>query len=729
LSPESVLEILKAGGPLAAFLKDYEYRPEQAEMMQRVIEAFNAGDIALIEAGTGTGKSLAYLIPAVIKAVYHKERTLISTKTINLQEQLIDKDLPLVAKALGVDFKAVLVKGMGNYLCLRKLQDSLEEELLLPPAEAKQLREINLWSQHATSGSKSELTFNPYASIWEKVNCEADTCTFRKCPFYEQCHFFRARQQAEEAQILVSNHHLLFADLSVREEEENYDADAVLPPYKHVVIDEAHHIEDVATEFFADHVSRIELMKTMGRLASEKGGDDAGRLPLLKKKLGHFYQKGPRDQMNALIERLTTGLPCLRKELIQQIADLFDAFTTFFFHIKTGAEEENKLRMFQHHTKNSLWGEEVVPTAEKCLHTAEKYVRMLLTLCKEVEEVEQPQLQEQVQGLLTEVRAFAKRLEDACQLINNFVFQELGEDRVKWIENHQLKTLTNLHLINAKLDISSHLKETLFSQFNAVIMCSATLSTNRNFEYFKKRLGLDSCTQEITEMILHSPFDFQKQALLLVPANLPPPNHREYAKSACTEILRAIRASHGNVFVLFTSYSLMQECYQNLAPTLKKLRFPVVKQGEDQRQALLQYFRKTERSVLFGTDSFWEGVDVAGEALRCVILVKLPFRVPSEPIFQARSEHIVKSGGDPFMDYALPGAVVKFKQGFGRLIRHQHDRGVVVVLDSRLMTKGYGKIFLRSLPDCSKQVTTDLEADMKEFYRRTYPLVANRNSY
>jgi len=243
-------------------------------------------------------------------------------------------------------------------------------------------------------------------------------------------------------------------------------------------------------------------------------------------------------------------------------------------------------------------------------------------------------------------------------------------------------------------------------------------------------LGLSSgelASRTVTETLLHSPFNFQKQSLLLVPSLMPPPNHSTYARAASEEILKAIKASHGNTFVLFTSYSLMRECFQILEPQLKALRFPVVKQGDDQRQALLHFFRKTERSVLFGTDSFWEGVDVSGEALRCVILVKLPFRVPSEPIFQARSELITKHGGDPFMEYALPGAVVKFKQGFGRLIRHQHDRGVVVVLDSRLMKKGYGKIFLRSLPDCAKQFTEDVGKEMKEFYRKTYPLVASRN--
>ncbi len=698
-------------------------------MVRRVVEAFNSGQIALIEAGTGTGKSLAYLLPAVIKAVTHKERTLISTNTINLQEQLVEKDLPLIRDALGLDFKSVLVKGMGNYLCLRKLDDAAPERLTAPKPEADQLRQIELWSQKTEDGSKSQLPFNPYGSVWEKVNCEADTCTYRKCPYYEQCHFFKARKEAEDAQILVSNHHLLFADLAFREEENLKDETAILPSYTHVILDEAHHIEDVATSFFADTVSRTEIMKTMGRLASEKRGEDGGRLPMIKKKLAHFYQKGPADPIKALVSRLDHELPLLRQDVLQALADFFDAVTMFFFDAKGEGDEENKQRLFPGDVENIRWKEEVIPETNKCLHAIENYTRTLLTSCQEIEEIEQPQLQEQIQGLLSEVRAFALRLEAYGKSIHEFVFQPFSDERVRWMEHQQLKTFSNLQLINAKLDISSHLVESLFTKFQTVILCSATLSTGRNFDFTKKRLGLDSdalCERAITELILPSPFDFEKQSLLLVPSGTPPPYHGAYPEKASEMILKAVKASHGNAFILFTSYALMKECAKILAPQLSRLRFPLLKQGDDQRQALLTQFKQTERAVLFGTDSFWEGVDVSGEALRLVVLVKLPFRVPSEPIFQARSELIAKRGGDPFRDYALPGAVVKFKQGFGRLIRHKHDRGVVLVLDNRLMTKGYGKMFLRSLPDCPKQFVQDIEQEMKAFYRRTYPLVADR---
>ncbi|NGX57133.1 MAG: putative ATP-dependent helicase DinG [Chlamydiae bacterium] len=729
IDPEPILELLKPGGRLCAFLKEFESRPQQAEMMESVISAFNDKEISLIEAGTGTGKSIAYLIPAVIKAVYHKERTLISTKTINLQEQLIQKDLPLVSKVLGVDFKAVLVKGMGNYLCLRKLQDSSMEELFLPNNQADQLRRIAAWGQQTKTGSKSDLPFNPFSAVWEKVNCEADTCTFRKCPFYQQCHFFKAREEAKDAQILVSNHHLLFADLALRAEEENYEEAALLPSYKHVVVDEAHHIEEVATDFFAQRVSRTDLMKIMGRLASEKAGDDAGRLPLLKKKLIQFYKKGPHDQIENLLNTFNVDLSFCRREVIQGIADLFQALSFFFEEKLSKQDEENKLRLHPHHYSEKVWEEEVVPAAQKFLHSIKKYVRMLQTLCRDIRDIDQDQLQEQALGLLTEVNAYAGRLDSYGQVVEEFVFSEIKDDSVRWIESHQMKTLNNIHLIEAKLDVSPHLVQNFFSKFQTIILCSATLSTNQNFGFMKKRLGLDSdllSCRTINEKIFQSPFNFQKQSLLLVPSTLPPPNHKNYVDVASESILQAIKASHGNCFILFTSYTMLKQCYEKLSSRLRSLRFPIMKQGDDQRQALLCLFRKTERSVLFATDSFWEGVDVSGEALRCVILVKLPFKVPSEPIFQARSELIAKNGGDPFRDYALPGAVVKFKQGFGRLIRHKCDRGVVVVLDTRLMTKGYGKIFLRSLPDCPKLFTQDLEKEMKEFYRRTYPLVLSR---
>jgi ATP-dependent DNA helicase DinG len=730
LDCDSLLELLEPKGRLSGFLSDYECRRQQQEMMKAVALAFNVKNISLIEAGTGTGKSLAYLIPAVVKAVNDNQPVVIATKTINLQQQLIEKDIPLVAKVLGFKFKYALVKGMGNYVCMRKLEDTEYELDCLPRNESEQLRNIRAWAGSTSTGSKSELSFNPYSSVWEKVNCEADTCTYRRCPHYDRCHFFKAREEAKDAKILVANHHILFADLAMRASDDNYDDAAILPHYRHVIVDEAHHIEDVATEFFAEHVSRTDLMKTMGKISSEKTGSDSGRVPLLKKKLLAAYKQAPKDQFDKLSTLFNVSLPFRRREVIQAIADFFQTLTHFFNDKQTNREEENKLRLYNRHAGESFWLEEVRPRADALLRAVKSYVHSLRTLCREIKEIDHQPLQEQAAGLMTELAAYADRLDEKTNVIEKCVFEEVKDDSVRWLETSFVKTMQNIRLIEAKLDVSPYLVENFFTKFETIVFCSATLTTNRNFNYIKERLGL-SCDRlshrSVEEHIFQSPFDYQKQSLLLVPSILPSPQRHDYIEKASETILRAVKASHGNAFVLFTSYAMLKECFQKLSPKLRKLRFAVMKQGDDQRQTLLTNFRNTDRSVLFATDSFWEGVDVSGESLRLVILVKLPFRVPSEPIFQARSELITAKSGDPFREYALPSAIVKFKQGFGRLIRHKHDRGIVLVLDNRLMTKGYGKLFLRSLPECPHVFSEDPAKEMEAFYKRTYPLVLSRN--
>jgi ATP-dependent DNA helicase DinG len=320
------------------------------------------------------------------------------------------------------------------------------------------------------------------------------------------------------------------------------------------------------------------------------------------------------------------------------------------------------------------------------------------------------------------------RLDTAISLLNNFFSQWKNSSKVRWIESQPLKTLLNVHLIDADLDVSKALADFLFSKFPTIVLCSATLATNQQFGFIRQRLGLHPKlipNRVVTEHIYDSPFDYRKQALLAVPTDMPPPTHADFNEIAYENVWKAIEVSRGHAFVLFTSYKMLQHCYDVLVNRLETHRYPVFKQGDDNRQGLLNKFKNTKRAVLFGTDSFWEGVDVVGDALRCVIIVKLPFKVPSEPIIQARAEAIMERGGDPFFEFSVPHAIVKFKQGFGRLIRHRRDRGCIICLDTRLVMKGYGKLFINSLPPCEKAFMNGecLWPKIEDFYRQTYHLV------
>ncbi|MCB1149547.1 MAG: DEAD/DEAH box helicase family protein, partial [Chlamydiia bacterium] len=724
LDIEAIVSLLAPNGRLQTFLPQFESRAEQIEMLTLIARSFNDHSLSLVEAGTGTGKSIAYLLPSILKAVKHGERVLLSTKTINLQQQLLEKDLPVCAKALGISFKAVLVKGMGNYLCLRKLEDTQAEIELSPSEEREQLRAISAWSGTTRDGSKAELGFQPYGGVWEKVSCESDTCSYRKCPHFDRCYFFKARAEAEDAHLLVSNHHLLFADLAMRSEQENFNEVALLPPYRHLVLDEAHHLEDIATDFFGESLSRVEMMRVMGRLASERGGQQAGRLPILQKKVQSLYSKGPKDDIEPLLLPLQFELPLARKTLIQHIADFFQALALFVDQKLSGAEEKGVLRLNAAHFQEPFWMEEIAPVAEQLLSSLKQYVFAILKVLQRAKDLDVGTFQEETRGLITEIEAFCSRLERQGDLLRRFCFTEMEENKVRWLEVQAKGTLQNVYLVEAKLDLSGSFAETLFKPFDSVHLCSATMATGGNFEFIKNRLGLKKAVDSgrtLQEAIFDSPFHFQRQALFVVPPDMPNPQDPSFLEAAVEKICEGVEISRGGAFVLFTSYSMMRKAHDLVRARLAQKKYTFFKQGDDSRHHLLARFKLAPRGILFGTDSFWEGVDVVGEALKLVILVKLPFRVPSEPIFQARSEKLEKEGGEPFFDYALPQAIVKFKQGFGRLIRHRHDRGVVVVLDPRVLTKGYGQAFLKSLPPCPKAYPPkgQFAATLEAFYKQT----------
>lgn len=736
LDIERVLAVLEPQGPLAATFKDFEARNEQKHMMRNVLEAYNGNHIALIEAGTGTGKSLAYLIPAMLWAARTNERTVISTNTINLQEQLLHKDIPLIAKALNLDIKPVIVKGMQNYLCLRKFYEAQQEFLLLTPQEAEELQKIDAWKERTQDGSRSSLPFSPSHAVWEKVAAESDTCNRNSCPYFQECHFFKARRQASEAQLLIVNHHLLFADLVRRAEAENYKDPAILPIYDRIILDEAHNIEDIATDYFASRISQLDIMRLMARIASEKGGKINGKLPVLKEKLINHYRNDLSEKTSSLHNRLNIDLPGLRRDVSQQTHDTFEAFYEFVSQMQGNhnaddkPQAENKLRILPHHHTAPFWKEKLAPRAKELAVSLRRYAQALIALTEDFKKLNNPTLEEQLKGILFEINALALRIDGSSTLVESFAAEIPSNSKVRWIEVQTLKTMINTALVDANLEIAKMLADFLFSKFSTVVLCSATLTTAKHFRFIRSRLGLTSHylpDRLIQEYIYESPFNFNQQALLTIPTDLPNPTDPSFVQQAAEKIWLTLQSSRGNAFVLFTSYSMLKRCYDILAPRLNEHRFNPLKQGDDDRQVLLNKFKSTDRSVLFGTDSFWEGVDVVGEALRCVIIVKLPFKVPSEPIIQARSEAIAAQGGDPFIEYSLPQAIVKFKQGFGRLIRNRRDRGCIVCLDNRLITKRYGQQFLNSLPDCQKAYVPSKEMQnlMTDFYRKTHFLVKN----
>ncbi len=738
LPPSQILKLIQADGLLSRALKGFEPRIQQQKMLVNITDAYNHNRIALIEAGTGTGKSLAYLIPALIWAAQFQERTVISTNTITLQEQLLQKDIPRLLEALNLKLKATLVKGMNNYVCLRKLNDAQSEISLFAADDHGEVETIHKWCQTAAEGSRSELPFTPTPATWERVGAESEACPRHECPYYQSCFFFKARRQAQDAQLLVVNHHLLFTDLVRRADTNNYTETSILPAYKRIILDEAHHIEDIATEYFANRLHRIELLRVLSRLAADKHAAAPGKLPLLKEKIQTFFRKAPPRDVAQIVQRLTIDLPALRHILHEQIHQTFDHFAQFIEHLKqpisavlqeeSAAVIEKKLRLVTEHQAHPKWKENIIPHTQKLIDALKNYRQGLQSLDVDLKLTDNDRLLEQTKSLRIDIQALTLKLETATSLLNNFLAQWQNAHKVRWIEVNLLKNLINVHLVDADLDISKALVDFLFSKFPTIVLCSATLTSNQKFAFIRQRLGLTEQLlpqRVVTEHIYDSPFDYRKQALLAVPTDMPPPNHPDFNEIAYENVWKAIQASQGQAFVLFTSYTMLQQCYEVLSKRFEEFRYPLFRQGEESRQHLLNKFRNTDRAVLFGTDSFWEGVDVIGDSLRCVIIVKLPFKVPSEPIIQARTEAIVERGGDPFFEYAVPHAIVKFKQGFGRLIRHKFDRGCIVCLDTRLVLKGYGKLFLNSLPPCEKAFMNGncLWPKLKEFYRQTYHFV------
>jgi ATP-dependent DNA helicase DinG len=687
--------------PLARTLPHFEVRPQQARMMELVARAFNRNGIGIVEAPTGIGKTIAYLLPAVQWALLNKERVVISTRTINLQEQIVFKDVPLIQQVLGVDFQACLVKGRYNYVCRRKLSRFFAEATLFDDDESKdQLDHLAKWVEKTRDGSRSDLPFVPSRALWEQVASESDTCAMGRCPDQKRCFVTQARRDMAKADLLVANHHMLFSDISIKKETGDFSAMAVLPAYKRVIFDEAHSIEDSATEYFGVSTSFLGVMASLGRFQRVERGRERGLIPIIRAKLvKDCPQVGVRDfeEIQNLLEKLL--LPALAT-CRQSLKVAFDALRALTAEQSGQIGRDVKWRLTEAVLDESLVREchaaYVMPAVDDC----RLFVRHCNRLFQFLDVIERAPNQEEAPLAVeaVQLRAFARRVENAANVLAEGTSEELQENTVRWIEIDSKKEEI-VRVIRCPLEVGPPLAEWCYGQLASVVMTSATLTVNQEFNYLFSRLGLDRVSADRLEsQILDSPFRFDQQALLGIATDLPAPNERDFLDSCVDAIDEALKISRGHAFVLFTSFYAMDFTFNRLADGLRQAGITPLKQGQTARTRLLDQFRSDTSSVLFATDSFWEGVDVAGESLQCVILPKLPFRVPTEPVQQARAEAIEDAGGNPFMAYSVPQAVIKFRQGFGRLIRRRTDRGVILVLDGRIVSKYYGRIFLKSLP-------------------------------
>ncbi len=713
LDLETIGRCFAPDGRFAAALSGYEERPEQLRMALTVAEAFNRDRLALVEAGTGTGKSLAYLLPAVLWSTSNRERVIVSTNTINLQEQLISKDIPLLRHASGVGFRAALLKGRSNYLCRRRLEDARQEPDLLENAQKTELERIAEWSLETRDGSRASMPFAPSETVWEEVCCELDQCLHVLCPFFGDCFLQRARRLAAQADLLVVNHALLMADLAIRAQSGNYSATALLPASTRLILDEAHHLEDGATRFFSSEVTRFGFVRLLNRLRHPRKVD-AGFLPRLLNSLSMLI---PSSE-NALyvdffetVQKLAKGGDRLREKAISTLEDV--AFRVREFMQQP--QGDLRLRVTGAFAVSGVWEaiREKVLELESDTCALAKGLRGLIERCGDLEG-------EKLAAVLVDVSAAAGRLERLAASLRLFV--DCDEEHCVWMEVTQGRigraSGVICRLCVAPLTVAPLLREHLFGHHKTVVLTSATLAVRKSFGYFRARVGLAEENARLGELQLASPFDFPNQALVALPNDLPDPNSDTFPAAARDLCERAILAADGRTFVLFTAYTLLKRVFAEAAPSLRARGYRCLCQGDDSRHRLLQTFVSDPTSVLFATDSFWEGVDVPGRALEQIIIVKLPFRVPTEPIQQARVEALQREGGDPFREYTVPQAVIRFKQGFGRLIRSRSDRGVVLILDSRVVNKYYGALFLDSLPE-TRRAEGDTQAvlsAMRQFF-------------
>jgi ATP-dependent DNA helicase DinG len=687
LDSERIIEDLQEA--VAGKLDSYEPRKSQLDLLELIIRAFNEDCFAMAEAGTGVGKSFAYLLPAMRFAADNKDRVVISTATITLQQQLFDKDIPLVAQALGLsDFKAVVMKGRGNYLCLRRLDDALKDPPL-DESEFDELKNISEWAQCTKRGEKAEITFQVTETAWSCVCSDSDMCPGLHCQWQDRCFVFALRREAGNARIIVANHHLLFADLAARFQGAGYENAVVLPSFNRLIVDEAHTVENAATSFFSQSFSRFAVFRRISRLYHKRGANRRGLLVRLCALLPSNID--PLDDLAAALEKIRSSC----EELDERALELCGA--------------EGVLRI-SHNI--DIRGLEI--SLFPCLKSLRKNIIALCTMIRSLlDEVEDDETGNPV---VLEIKSILKNFDETADICASFPDFNKHENIVFWIERRKNQAV----FTKSPLDLAPILKDSLFEPNKTVVCVSATLTVNGDFTYWAGRCGIAANENRILlKGVFPSPFPYSSAVLLAAPLDAPLPDEEGYQDFINMAVGRLSAVAGGSALILFTSYLSLANAYSAAQGELQSLGIRCLKQGDDDRSRLLQDFLSDKTSCLFATSSFWEGIDAPGDTLRLVILCRLPFRTPGDPVFEARCEALQKAGGNPFMQLSLPQAVMKFKQGFGRLIRRSEDHGIVAVLDGRLLKKQYGRLFSDSLPE-TKTSFCNFENNIKDIENFLY---------
>ena len=673
-------------GILAKEIKGFEYREEQEEMAQYIQDAINEDRKIIVEAGTGTGKTLAYLIPSIKWAVTNKKKVIIATNTINLQEQLLLKDIPLAKSIIKDEFSYVLVKGRNNYVCKRLFNElvlgkSIDIETFSMEAR-EQIEYILKWGNKTKTGDKAELPFEVYPDVWELVQSTTELCLGKKCPYRKECFYMKTRMEKMEADILISNHHVFFADLNVRAETDFDSEYLILPRYDMVIFDEAHNVESVARSYFSVEVSKISFTRLLNRIYQKKNKKKKEKSALVRVE-DTVDEKNLEDS-----EQYIYLLNTLKEEIsiLQNIGDEYFDEIRKIYETNTEAPIKKSLNNFE--MTKSRFLENLREKKDIFQSKLADFLNLMMSFNNVIDE--EKDKNPEVINFNNHLKMF-KAYIDSFKFINSFE----DDNYIYWLDINSKRT--NVILTATPLNIAQKLSTVLFDNLDRLVFASATIVVNGNFDYFKKSLGLDE--EDCIEAIIKSPFDYDEQMSVYIPSDIQDSeNINAFVSDASKFILNILLKTNGKAFILFTSYTMLNQIYYSISKKLKDKGFEVFLHGDKPRSQIIKEFKEAENPILFGTTSFWEGVDVQGENLSNVIITKLPFLVPTDPVVSAISKKIEEDGGNSFMDFQLPEAIIKFKQGVGRLIRKKTDSGNIFILDNRILKKRYGSLFINALP-------------------------------